>query len=246
MSAIPPVDDLQQVTQDLQQALFEVQAIFQNATVGIVLTRDRRVVRCNKALADIFGYTPEQLVGQPGRLIYPSDEDYARMGEEASALLITGQPFRTEREFVRQDGSRVLCAVSASAVDTQHPQWGTIWLFDDVTQERRQQVALKAALQENQAILDSAALGFALLINRQVQRCNPRLEAMFASAPGAMQGMSVRSWYVTQAEYDWVGRVLYAEMDAGGSVTHELQIQRQDGTRFWARMSGRHMGSGGP
>ena len=245
MSAISPVDDLLQVTQCMQQASLEVQAIFHNASIGIVLTRDRRVVRCNKALADIFGYTPDQLQGKPGRLIYPSDDAYARMGEKVRTLLTTGQAFRTERDFVRQDGSRVLCAVSVSAVDIQHPEWGTIWLFDDVTQERRQQAALQVALQENQAILDSAALGFALLVNRQVQRCNPRLEAMFACASGAMQGMSVRSWYVTQADYDWVGRVLYAEMDAGGSVTHESQFQRQDGTRFWARMSGRHLGSGG-
>jgi diguanylate cyclase (GGDEF)-like protein/PAS domain S-box-containing protein len=230
----------------MQQVLHEVQAIFENATVGIVLTRARCVVRCNKALADIFGYTPSELLGQPGRLLYPSDDAYSQMGLDASAALAAGQSFRTERHFLRRDGALVLCAVSASAVDAQHPNWGTIWLFDDVTQERSQQAQLKAALLENQAILDSAALGIALLKDRCVQRCNPQLEAMFGYAPGTMQGMSVRSWYPSDEAFEWVGKNLYPEMARGGSVAHELSFQRQDGTLFWARMSGRSLRDGSP
>jgi diguanylate cyclase (GGDEF)-like protein/PAS domain S-box-containing protein len=158
MSVIQPADHTLRDTQDMQQDLYELQAVFHNATVGIVLTRDRQVVRCNKALADIFGYAVEQLVGQPGRVIYPSDEAYVRMGEDAGGMLIKGLPFRTECEFLRQDGSRVLCAVSASAVDALHPQAGTIWLFDDVSQKRKTEDALRVATALNQAVFESAGV----------------------------------------------------------------------------------------
>ena len=234
------------INPNFEQASYEVQAIFQNATVGIVLTRDRRVVRCNKALADIFGYTPEGLVGQLGRIIYPSDEAYAQMGHDASSVLAAGQAFRTERHFVHRDGRLVLCAVSASAVESLHPEWGTIWLYDDVTQERQQQAELNAALLENQAILDSAALGLALLKDQHVQRCNPQLETMFGYAPGSMLGMSVRAWYPSEEDFDWVTQQLYPQMIEGGSVTHEMRLRRVDGSIFWARMSGRRLRAGSP
>ncbi len=231
---------------DMQQVLQEEKAIFENATVGIVLTRNRRVVRCNKALADIFGYTPEELAGQLGRLIYPSDEAYAQIGIDAADALSKGLSFRTERHFLHRNGSLVLCAVSASAVAPAHPDWGTIWLFDDVTLERSQQAQLNAALLENQAILDSAALGIALLKDRCVQRCNPQLEAMFGYPAGTMNGMSVRAWYPSDEAYEWVGQHLYPAMAKGGAVTHELALQRWDGSIFWVRMSGRSLRDGSP
>lgn len=144
---------------DMQQALHEVQAIFQHASIGIALTRDRRVLRCNKALADMFGHPQAALVGNVGRLIFQSDEAYDQLGEASRAMIAAGQPFKAEHQFVHRDGSRVLCAVSASAVEPRHPEWGTIWLFDDVTRERQQQAELSVARLENQALFDSATLG---------------------------------------------------------------------------------------
>jgi diguanylate cyclase (GGDEF)-like protein/PAS domain S-box-containing protein len=246
MALIPTASDLALSTEDPQQVLHEVQAIFQHATVGIVLTRARLVVRCNKAFADMFGYTIASLMGQPGRIIYPSDEAYAEMGQQVGPVLAKGQPYRTERYFVRSDGSAVLCAVSATAVEPLHPEWGTTWIFDDVTRERQQQADLKAALLENQAILDSAALGIALLKDRHVQRCNPQLEAMFGYPSGSMKDFPVRNWYPTQEAFDWVGNHLYPQMAAGGTVTHEQRLMRGDGSLFWVRMSGRHLRSGSP
>ncbi|MES2879127.1 MAG: PAS domain S-box protein, partial [Pseudomonadota bacterium] len=231
---------------DGQQALHEVQAIFQHASIGIALTRKRLVVRCNKALANMLGYAQEALIGKLGRVIFPTDEAYAQLGDEARVLLAAGQSFRSERHFLHRDGSLVRCAISASAVEPQHPEWGTIWLFDDVTLERQQQAELSAALLENQALFDSAALGIVVLKNRRVERCNPQFESIFGFAPGTMQGTSTQAWYLNETDFEWAGRTLYAQLANGGAVTHEQRLQRQDGTQFWVRMNGRQLGAGSP
>ncbi|MEI8170176.1 MAG: EAL domain-containing protein [Rhodoferax sp.] len=231
---------------DKLQAAYEVQAIFQHAFIGIAMTRDRRFVRCNKVFANMLGYSQQDLVGLPGRCIYPSDEAYAQMGAEAGGLLAAGQPFRTERYFVRQDGTEVLCAVSASTVDPSHPEWGTIWLCSDITVERQQQAQLRTALLENQALVDGAALGIVVLKNRRVERCNPQLETMFGYAAGTMLGMSTRAWYVNAAEFEGVGVRLYDQLAQGGAVTQEQRLQRRDGSILWVRMSGRQLGVGSP
>ena len=113
----------------MEQASHEVQAIFQNASIGIALTRDRVIVRCNEAFANMLGHTQTSLTSLPVRQIFPSDDAYEHLVLEARALLVAGETYRAENHFVRQDGSLVFCAVSASPVDRHHPEWGTIWLL---------------------------------------------------------------------------------------------------------------------
>lgn len=47
--AIPPPAD------DSQQPLLEYRAILENASIGILFARDRKVLHCNPKFAEIFG-----------------------------------------------------------------------------------------------------------------------------------------------------------------------------------------------
>ena len=50
----------------------EYEAILANASIGIAFTRDRRFFLCNQRFAEMFGYAPDELIGQPGEIVYPS------------------------------------------------------------------------------------------------------------------------------------------------------------------------------
>ena len=102
-------------------ALLEVRAILENATVGILFSRSRLIVRVNLRCAQMFGYAVDEMVGQLGRILYPSDEVYAVLGREAGPILGSGAPFQTETEMRRKDGRSFLCRMSAKAVDPLHP-----------------------------------------------------------------------------------------------------------------------------
>ena len=45
-------------TAELEAAMAEQQALFDSASVGIVLTRERRILRGNRRLDEMFGYAP--------------------------------------------------------------------------------------------------------------------------------------------------------------------------------------------
>ena len=125
------------------QALLELRAILENATVGILFTRNRLLVRANPLFAQMFGYAENGFAGLPGRALYPSDAAYEALGSEAGPALSAGLPFRTEAEMRRQDGSLFWCRLSAKAIDPRHPQEGTIWIMEDVTRERAAREALR-------------------------------------------------------------------------------------------------------
>ena len=74
----------------VSESLLELQAILDNATVGILFTRNRMLVRCNALCAEMFRYPLADFIGLPGRSIYPSDEIYESLGEAIGPVLASG------------------------------------------------------------------------------------------------------------------------------------------------------------
>src|SRR5439155_1678829 len=58
----------------------EYEALLANASIGIAFTRERRVLLCNPRFAEMFGWSAEELIGQPGEVMYPSRESYEALG----------------------------------------------------------------------------------------------------------------------------------------------------------------------
>ena len=54
---------------------------FDYAPVGLAVLEDRIIKRCNLQFADIFGGTVAELCDLPVAALYPSAEDYHRIGE---------------------------------------------------------------------------------------------------------------------------------------------------------------------
>lgn len=131
-----------------QSALLELRAILENATVGILFSRNRKLVQVNPVCAQMFGYTVDEMVGMSGRELYPSDEIYETIGRDAGPTLSAGEPFWTELEMMRKDGSTFLCRMSAKAINPERPQAGTIWIMEDVTEWREAEEALHVAKDE--------------------------------------------------------------------------------------------------
>src|SRR5690606_21045121 len=101
----------------VSESLLELQAILDNATVGILFTRNRLLVRCNALCAEMFAYPLSEFIGLPGRAIYPSDAVYDALAEEVGPILASGLSYRGELEMRRKDGSLFWCKVSAKAID---------------------------------------------------------------------------------------------------------------------------------
>ena len=131
---------------DANRDRLEREAIMANASVGLAHTRDRRFVMVNPRFEQMYGWPPGTLVGQPGRVVWCSDEDYAALAEQIGPALRRGEQVEIEREASRHDGSRFLARLRAKAIDPQHPgSGGTIWIAEDVTAQRQAEQELARA-----------------------------------------------------------------------------------------------------
>jgi diguanylate cyclase (GGDEF)-like protein/PAS domain S-box-containing protein len=129
----------------LQRLNAEQHALLDNELVGMVKLRDRIATWHNKALGVLFGYSPDELAGQPARLLYADEETFERVGQ-AYAALDAGQSYRTQAQFRRKDGTLVW--IDLSGVQLAGDE--SLWMLVDITAVKESEInAQRLAMQDS-------------------------------------------------------------------------------------------------
>jgi two-component system sensor histidine kinase/response regulator len=123
-------------TAELKATSDEQRVIFDSATTGIVLIKDRIIARCNRKLEEIFGYEPGGFVGKSTRCWYEDDETFAEAGREVSEHLADKGIHRAERLLVRKDGARFWTRMAARYINKNDISLGFVGIIEDITEER--------------------------------------------------------------------------------------------------------------
>jgi PAS domain S-box-containing protein len=172
------------VSSPTSPCLDDYRLAFELAPVGLVLSRHRIMIDCNQAMCEMFGASREQLVGQSFRLLYPSADEFERIGERIAPILNQHGTYSDER-IMRRVGGRFAgqtfwCHVSGRALDRNDPHAAGIWSFEDLSAHRPVAVALTAREREVAALvlkgLTAKQIGKALQISpRTVEIYRARL-----------------------------------------------------------------------
>jgi diguanylate cyclase (GGDEF)-like protein/PAS domain S-box-containing protein len=221
-----------------RRTALEYEAILQNAWVGILFTRGRRVLHCNTRFASMFGYVPSDLAGQDGAILFPTRESFDDLGAIAAPRLAAGETVDLEWRVRRRGGDEFWCRLLAKAVSATKPTEGTIWIAEDISERRLSHESLRQLVREQQQLLDHATVGIALLRNRSLVRTNPRMEAIFGYAPGEMNGQSTRIVFPNDETFERMGRALYSAPLGAAPFQGDMHLRRKDGSLFWARLLG--------
>lgn len=216
----------------------ELSAILDNASVGILFTRNRVIERCNRRLAEIVGCSVDDLIGKPPIVFYPDEASYARMGTEAGPLLAAGRAFRADWLFRKADGSPLWCRTYAKALDPADSSMGTVWVIEDITDARRTEEALYRTVREMEAIMRNASVGIAFVREGKLVRCNPKVAELFGVVGSSILGKPVSTLVRSEDEYDALERMARPLLAACRPVQTELFLRRADGTEFWANVIG--------
>ncbi|MES2994266.1 MAG: LuxR C-terminal-related transcriptional regulator [Pseudomonadota bacterium] len=126
---------------------------FDLAPIGLVLSRNRLMVDCNRELLEMFGATRDALVGQSFELLYPSHSEFENTGARIVASLNARGGYADERVMKRLGDALFWCHVSGRALDPLLPHAAGIWSFEDLSAKRRVGVELTPREREIAALL---------------------------------------------------------------------------------------------
>ncbi|MCF8210982.1 MAG: response regulator [Rhodoferax sp.] len=133
--------------QELTLARDELQKIFDDATVGIFLVRDRMLVRFNRKAAAILGYVKQELEGQSTRILYPSEAEYEHNGQVLYGQIFAGGSASIETQMLRKVGATLWVRINATMFnDRDGPMKGMMLGFlEDVSAQHAASDALRDA-----------------------------------------------------------------------------------------------------
>jgi PAS domain S-box-containing protein len=121
---------------------------FELAPVGLCLSRNRVIVDCNVHLCEMFGWSRETLVGQSFLILYPTPEEYERLGKRMTPILNASGHYADDRIMKRSSGEVFWCHVTGRALNREAPHEAGIWAFEDLSAQRPVKAELTARERE--------------------------------------------------------------------------------------------------
>ena len=145
----------------MQAPPLDYRIAFEQAPVGLVLSRHRLMIDCNRELLAMFGARREQIVGQSFEVLYPTAAEFERTGDRIVAQLDAHGRYADERVMKRVGGARAgelfWCHVTGRSLDPGHPHAAGIWAFEDLSSRRVLKVEFTPREREIAALLVEGA-----------------------------------------------------------------------------------------
>lgn len=163
---------------------------FEMAPVGLVISRNRTMVDCNHQVCEMFSISRELMIGQSFQILYPSADEYERLGARMAPILNAKGHYSDNRIMKRANGETFWCHVSGRALDRDDPHASGIWSFEDLSAQRPVKAELTGREREVAARLleglTSKEIGKALAIShRTVEIYRARLMRKYGASTAA-------------------------------------------------------------
>ncbi|MGZ3238291.1 MAG: PAS domain-containing protein, partial [Burkholderiaceae bacterium] len=114
----------------------DLELAFHLAGVGLCISRDRIIQRCNKAFGEMFGYRADELSGRSMECLYPSHAEFEHIGARGIAIMKDSGAYSDERIMKRKDGTLFWCHVVGRALYRDQPFACAVWSFEDLSVKR--------------------------------------------------------------------------------------------------------------
>lgn len=157
--SIVDISDRKQIEDKLQEAIEEMDAIQQNTIIGIGLFHGDSVTRINERGAEIFGSTPEELVGTNLSTYFPGSDGTSSFIRSAMRSLKSEGYHETDQRLHRRDGTTVWVSLFAKAIDKDDLGQGVIWTILDITERRYNEVVATMLYRISNAVSTTSDMG---------------------------------------------------------------------------------------
>ncbi len=132
------------------------------ADMLVTVNNDGVIQRVNESALGILGYTEEELLGKPVRILTQTETFLS--GDEFKLMLESGKLVEVEKDFVRKNGETLRASISSSLLRGQHGGASVI-----VAKDISKRIEDEAKLREYAARLEQTNFEFEKLMNSYAQ-----------------------------------------------------------------------------
>ena len=207
---------------------------FDHTAVAMVLTSiDNVLTRVNTAFAELFGYSPQEMLGM-GIADVTHPDDRARIYAHREALLAgEGNFFQVEKRYLHRDGHIFWGLTNVSLVrDPTGRPLMYVGQVQDVTERKRAYEALELRDRAMQAVSQGIVITDPTLPDNPIVYASPGFERMTGYAATDVLGQNCRLLQGKDTDRTIVSAIRDAIREARACAV-ELVNYRKDGTPFW-------------
>jgi diguanylate cyclase (GGDEF)-like protein/PAS domain S-box-containing protein len=241
VGSIIDISDRKQVEERLRESESHFRHLVETANdlVWAVDREGRWTYLSPRAARQIFGCEPEDMLWE--RLVESQPEaERERTRAMLARVLADGTASHFETVHLDRKGREVVLSLNATPLRSAGGAIvGVTGTATDITELKRKESELSAALAEQQLLFDSVSEGIVLLRNGTVRKCNAKFAAMLGYAPAELVGQPSLVWYADPSEWEHVGRTARLTLAQGRDYGGELLVKRRDGSQFWCDVRGR-------
>ncbi len=135
------ITEIKEAVQQIKEQKVMESSILDAISHAVVGLHNRHILFANNAVENIFGWKPEELIGQKTRVLYRSDKDFKEIGHTVSTALKTSKTFSTEYPCRHKDGREIICRINASVIGTHLQEGRIVAIYEDITEHKQAEEA---------------------------------------------------------------------------------------------------------
>lgn len=215
-------------------------SLFKAAPTGIGLVSDRIFKRINERICEMTGYSEDELLGQKAEMLYPTPEEYARVGKEKYAQINKHGIGTIETCWKRKNGTIIDVLLSSTPIQMDDMKDWITFTAMDITERKR----AEAELRENKDRYRRITEAITDYIYTVLVQDGHAVETIHGPACAAVTGYTAEDFQ--NNSYLWIQMVHpddrqaveeQAEQALSGAKAPPLEhrIIRKDGVTRWAK-----------
>jgi PAS domain S-box-containing protein len=192
IAVIMDISDRKAVERALEKSEAMLSGILHAAQIGIGVTDDRTLSWTNQMLSRITGYSAAELTGQSARMLYPSDEEFDRVGTVKYRDIAETGIGQLETQWKRKDGEIIDVFLSSVPMVPEDLSKGVVFTGQDITDRKRAEQALRESEEKYRATFNNVAVGIDVVDHEgRFQKVNDTLSSLLGYSEKELLGLTI-------------------------------------------------------
>ncbi len=228
---IRDITERKQAMEKLHESEEKYRTLVERANDGIVIIQDGVMKFANQRIAEMWGGTPEEIVGTRfTKYVHPDElskvEDYYRRrmsGEKVTSIY--------ETILQRRNGSALYAEINAGVISYEGRPADLV-IIRDITERKRVEEALRQSEERYRALVEGSFDGIFIQKDSKIIYANKRLYEMLGYEQGELVGKD--HWVIYHPDYQDFTRERAKARIRGEDIPpqYEVKLQRRDGSFF--------------